>query len=84
MSKEAIMEMTWRSRGDNPGISLAELSPGDYYRTLLTARVGHLVALEQYALRVQWEDGRGPAQVHRELVVESWPRPTTARDSALR
>ena len=60
------------------GINLASLSPGDWYRTLLTARVGHLVALEQYALRVQWEDGRGPAQVHRELVVEPWARPDRA------
>ena len=59
------------------GINLANLSPGDWYRTLLTARVGHLVALEQYALRVQWKDGRGPAQVHRELVVEPWARPDT-------
>ena len=60
------------------GINLANLSPGDWYRTLLTARVGHLVAKEQYELRVVWEDGRGPKLVHRELVVELHPRPDKA------
>ena len=66
------------------GLRLAEMEPSSYFRSLLTNRVGHLVAKEQYDLRVVWEDGRGPTQVHRELVVEPWPRPTTARDSALR
>ena len=60
------------------GLRLAEMEPSSYFRSLLTNRVGHLVAKEQYDLRVVWEDGRGPTLVHRELVVEPWARPDRA------
>jgi len=56
------------------GIKLRHLGAGDHFRTLLTNRVGILREKGQYALRVGWKDLGGPSDVHRELIVEPWPR----------
>ena len=56
------------------GINLLNLKTGQYFRTLLTDRVGHVVEKEKYRIRVKWNDLKGPGYVHRNLVVEPWPR----------
>jgi len=57
------------------GINLLNLHTGDYFRTMLTDRVGRLVEKQHYCLRVAWNDRKGPEHVHRELVVIPHPRP---------
>ena len=56
-------------------IRLKELDRGEWFRTLLTYRIGTLVDKDR-GLEVKWSDGRGSTHVHDHLQVEPWPRET--------
>ena len=56
------------------GISLRSLEPGDWFRTLLTRRVGKMLQKDFRWTWVEWKDGGGPDVPHRDLIVEPWPR----------
>ena len=56
-------------------IRLKEMDRGEWFRTLLTYRIGTLVDKDR-GLEVNWHDGRGSTHVHEQLQVEPWPRET--------
>lgn len=56
------------------GIELVQLQAGDWFRTLLTKRVGKITYKDFREVRVVWKDYKGPDRPHLKLVVEPHPR----------